>query len=139
MAGLVVNLGTYIKLILDVEAHRDPIEPGELSNPNYTHAVLLEIFHTIPRAKALRKHGPELSDFYPDSNYRAKATNKDEHAAFHHPDADDLFGCPVPPPGVDIHEAEECLYDDPDKVQKRARDVKDHLNFRSAHRNSTAA
>jgi len=139
VAVLFVNLGTYIKLILDVETHRDPIQPGELSNPKYTHAVLLEIFHTIPLAKAMRKHRPELSDFYLDPNYRAKATKKDEHAAFHDPDADDLFGCPVPPPGVGIHDTEEGLYDNPDEVQKRACEVQDHLNRRSAHRNSTAA
>ena len=64
VAVLFVNLGTYIKLTLDVEAHRDPIQPGELSNSKYTHAVSLEIFHTIPLAKAMRKYRPELSDFY---------------------------------------------------------------------------
>ena len=139
MKVLFINLGTYIKSILDIEDGRDPIEPGELSNLKYTHVVLLQIFHTIPLAKAMRKHKPELSDFYLDLNYRAKATKKVEHAAFHDPDADDLFGCPIPPPGVDIHEAEEGLYDNPDEVQKRAHNVQEHLKRRSARRNSTSA
>ena len=86
----------------------------------------------------VRKHKSELSDFYLDLNYRAKATKKVEHAAFHDPDADDLFGCPIPPPGVDIHEAEEGLYDNPDEVQKRAHNVQEHLKRCSARRNSTS-
>jgi hypothetical protein len=120
-----VTLGSYVKQILDCEAGRDLREPGVRPNPKLTHDFLLNTFHTIPLKKGFKKHRPDLSDFYLDVNYRAKAKAKKVNNAHLDPDLDDVIGVAEPPPGVDVDPAEPGLYDQVAEVNRQIKELQD--------------